>query len=180
MRPRGHLRHSWGWGIKVSPPSTPGPLGSPKPTRRKKYSLPWEAPSPEVASVSVRERQEENEEVSTQTNGRAGAKRKKLGQAAARRTHSMGPGILSPHSRCRERALTALPHNSCCQSGRDLVPFPPPSARLREGQEPAPLPSQPQCPHLQNGDSCPAPTPRLSWGAYDMTHEHLPYRRHCH
>lgn len=56
-------------GIRASP-STPGSLGPhpQKPTRREKYSLPWEAPSPEVASVSVREK------------GGGGGKRKEEGE----------------------------------------------------------------------------------------------------
>ena len=72
--PRGCPGPSCGVELRASPRPWlsllphPWPSQSPQPERRGKYSLPWEAPSPEVASVSVTET--EGGELTRQWKGR--------------------------------------------------------------------------------------------------------------
>ena len=89
--PGGCLGPSCGVELRASPRPWlsllphPWPSQSPQPERRGKYSLPWEAPSPEVASVSVTET--EGGELTRQWKGRC-----QEGEKPRRR----GPGEADP------------------------------------------------------------------------------------
>lgn len=151
------------WGLGPGSPSSshPWPSQPAQSKRREKYSLPWEAPSPEVASVSVREREGGGEQ-SGPMEGPA-PKEREAGRRRPGEAATACPGMLSSHSGCRHKAFAVL----CCLSGPEPVPFLP----ACQGQAQGGAGAIPPVPHRFSiltfrMEPAPRPTP---WAAMSST-----------